>query len=365
MALAGTRTLCAPSGAASVAISNAVAETTKALAEAHSSSFLAHSTKSNIYLFRHISTNKVVVSDRFDLEDSVLNQVGENRPNSKVRRDHWIPFCAVTGITNPYLRENIVKDITTYVTRKPKHAYKPNDSLLGCYTPWTPSNEMREKISLLCKSLGKVNIAKDLKAAQETRTLYLTIISQNPDLLHLAPTFENADIPATKLRANLISNLKGKKRARVQQLFDQNLQEDARVRIEKVAGLTAGLPGVQDVIQSEETLKGEGVPTEENVLSGITVKRSAGATKVTTEELRSKFESGKGVLPQLEPWTVWWETMDLANAAGKETVWPDAVVHRKMTNTGSVPNIPNLSARTRRDVGHYVIQYPRRANNAI
>lgn len=52
----------------------------------------------NVYLFRNIVTSKVVVSPWFRMHDSVLRQIGEHRPQLKVRRDHWVCYAVLSGL---------------------------------------------------------------------------------------------------------------------------------------------------------------------------------------------------------------------------------------------------------------------------
>ncbi|EGF80745.1 hypothetical protein BATDEDRAFT_88411 [Batrachochytrium dendrobatidis JAM81] len=51
----------------------------------------------NLYLLRNVLTSKVLVSPSIKLDSKILAQIGEQRPQNKIRPDHWVPFLAVTG----------------------------------------------------------------------------------------------------------------------------------------------------------------------------------------------------------------------------------------------------------------------------
>ncbi|KAI8837942.1 hypothetical protein BJ741DRAFT_602362 [Chytriomyces cf. hyalinus JEL632] len=54
----------------------------------------------NLYLFRHMITNKVLVSPKFQLETPLLKQIGGHRSSLTIRRDHFVPFAVVSGIAS-------------------------------------------------------------------------------------------------------------------------------------------------------------------------------------------------------------------------------------------------------------------------
>ncbi|KAI8808790.1 hypothetical protein BJ742DRAFT_868964 [Cladochytrium replicatum] len=45
-------------------------------------------------------THKVLVSPKFQLQSELLAQVRENRLGLQIRRDHWVPFAVLSGISN-------------------------------------------------------------------------------------------------------------------------------------------------------------------------------------------------------------------------------------------------------------------------
>ncbi|KAJ1560991.1 hypothetical protein HK405_005262 [Cladochytrium tenue] len=63
----------------------------------------------NLFLFRNIISGQVIVSPRFNIEVSHLNQIGENRSGARVRHDRWVPFAVVTGIPDPTTHDAITR----------------------------------------------------------------------------------------------------------------------------------------------------------------------------------------------------------------------------------------------------------------
>ncbi|KAJ3129077.1 hypothetical protein HK098_002669 [Nowakowskiella sp. JEL0407] len=72
----------------------------------------------NIYFFRNIVNGKVLVSPRFQLEDALLAQIGEHRPQNKIRRDHWTPFLVFTGMRREDRQMQVINDVI--IPRPPK-----------------------------------------------------------------------------------------------------------------------------------------------------------------------------------------------------------------------------------------------------
>ncbi|KAI9193318.1 uncharacterized protein BJ171DRAFT_528891 [Polychytrium aggregatum] len=109
----------------------------------------------NLYMFRNMITSKVLVSPKFQLEPTLLRQIGEHRPSAKIRADHWVPFAVLTGLrahtSAEFLADRIVADS---LFKNPLS--KPTLPLRGSeqYQPWTIPEAVRQRTIELCKLLN-------------------------------------------------------------------------------------------------------------------------------------------------------------------------------------------------------------------
>ncbi|KAJ3103422.1 hypothetical protein HDU97_010168 [Phlyctochytrium planicorne] len=79
----------------------------------------------NLYFFRNMITGKVIISKEFQLQSSLLNQIGEHRPSLKIRQDHWVPFTVLTGLPpDGALADHIQSKLTTIRTIGPLPRYR-------------------------------------------------------------------------------------------------------------------------------------------------------------------------------------------------------------------------------------------------
>ncbi|KAI8929387.1 hypothetical protein BC831DRAFT_444239 [Entophlyctis helioformis] len=106
----------------------------------------------NLFLLRHVMTGKVLVSPRLRLDSVLLNQIGEHRPQNKVRPDHWVPFLAVTGFKRPETVASLQAAIAPPhkffgpKTRWPLPEANRNDG-------WKIPDMVKERTIALCRAL--------------------------------------------------------------------------------------------------------------------------------------------------------------------------------------------------------------------
>ncbi|KAJ3325840.1 hypothetical protein HDV06_002225 [Boothiomyces sp. JEL0866] len=62
-------------------------------------------------------THKVLVSPKFNMQNSILKQIGEHRNQLKIRPDHWVPFAVVSGIKRVETVSNIIEKCTKLIPR--------------------------------------------------------------------------------------------------------------------------------------------------------------------------------------------------------------------------------------------------------
>ncbi|KAI8373107.1 uncharacterized protein BYT42DRAFT_599724 [Radiomyces spectabilis] len=55
----------------------------------------------SVYLFRHIQTQQVLVSTRQSMKNKALRQIETTLRPVRLRKDHWRPMVALTGIETP------------------------------------------------------------------------------------------------------------------------------------------------------------------------------------------------------------------------------------------------------------------------
>ncbi|KAI8893169.1 hypothetical protein BC833DRAFT_609341 [Globomyces pollinis-pini] len=121
--------------------------------------------KANVYFFRNMITNKVLVSPRFRMENSILNQTGEHRNQLKIRPDHYVPFCVITGL-NPRIVDPLIKKCTT-VFKQPiskklfKFPVQHKSSWHSQFSGWKIPDEVKVKTIALCKFLNKKSAEVD------------------------------------------------------------------------------------------------------------------------------------------------------------------------------------------------------------
>ncbi|KAI8914027.1 hypothetical protein DFJ77DRAFT_440907 [Powellomyces hirtus] len=77
-----------------------------------------------LYFFRNQITARVLVSPTFRMDSSILNQIGEHRPEVKIRGDHWVPFAVLTGIQSPEALAAIQKRVVKTVYDQPLGQYR-------------------------------------------------------------------------------------------------------------------------------------------------------------------------------------------------------------------------------------------------
>lgn len=134
----------------------------------------------SLYFFRHHITHKVLVSPRVLLEHTphnrLLNQIGENRPQAKIRPDHWVPFAVLSGIPNQALADRILKLVVpqiyddgfwlkkqTFPVYPKRLAGEKQSGGPAEYLKWRIPDMVREKTVLLCEVLNKPEITAELE----------------------------------------------------------------------------------------------------------------------------------------------------------------------------------------------------------
>ncbi|RKO97233.1 hypothetical protein CAUPRSCDRAFT_11087 [Caulochytrium protostelioides] len=111
----------------------------------------------NLYLFRHLSRNHVIVSRQFDLQNSQLRQVAEHRPGLTIRRDLWSPFAVLTGMRSEATVANIYNQIVTEHEhwRGKKHRFDDPLETVPDWV-WTPPVDVVNKSMALCDALNDI-----------------------------------------------------------------------------------------------------------------------------------------------------------------------------------------------------------------
>ncbi|KAJ1328373.1 hypothetical protein BSLG_010105 [Batrachochytrium salamandrivorans] len=107
----------------------------------------------NLYLLRNVLTAKVLVSPSIKLDSKILAQIGEQRPQNKIRPDHWVPFLVVTGFKDARTVEGLQNAIAP-----PLAYYGPKErlplSIKGSPFPgWSIPEKVTERTLSLCSEL--------------------------------------------------------------------------------------------------------------------------------------------------------------------------------------------------------------------
>ncbi|KAI8849273.1 hypothetical protein BC829DRAFT_443094 [Chytridium lagenaria] len=127
----------------------------------------------NLYFFRNMITGKVIISKQFQLESSLLNQIGEHRPSLRIRQDHWVPFTVLTGLP-PTLPSLLQEKLTTLrhigalpLSSRPylpKGVFgKPRIDPAELWVGWSVPEMVKSKTLMLCEVLGSDEVVEVLK----------------------------------------------------------------------------------------------------------------------------------------------------------------------------------------------------------
>ena len=72
-----------------------------------------------------------------------MNQIGEHRPQLKIRHDHWVPFCVLTGLPTRSLADEIISKCVT-IHKQPLGYYRlPLSTVNGAFPGWKISEEIK------------------------------------------------------------------------------------------------------------------------------------------------------------------------------------------------------------------------------
>ncbi|KAL2913819.1 DNA replication factor C complex subunit Rfc1 [Polyrhizophydium stewartii] len=106
----------------------------------------------SLYLLRNHITRRVLVSPSLRLDSRILNQIGEHRPQNKIRPDHWVPFLAVTGFKSD---ETVQKLQDAIAPPRPYFEPKLRLPLKGShvFTGWSVPEAVKESTVGLCREL--------------------------------------------------------------------------------------------------------------------------------------------------------------------------------------------------------------------
>ncbi|KAJ3005826.1 hypothetical protein HKX48_000440 [Thoreauomyces humboldtii] len=137
-------------------------------------------TMHKLYMFRNQLTNRVLVSPTFRMPNTILNQIGEHRPEVTIRGDHWVPFAVLTGIRAPSTLSSLLSRVANPVQAQPNGQYrlplpevkrdpfaparpKAEDPFAlrerevverrDPLRAWTVPTEVRDKMRALCRAL--------------------------------------------------------------------------------------------------------------------------------------------------------------------------------------------------------------------
>eukprot|EP00842_Homolaphlyctis_polyrhiza_P000372 jgi/Hompol1/1335/HPOL_002685-RA len=82
----------------------------------------------------------------------ILNQIGEQRPQNKIRPDHWVPFLAVTGFKNA----DTVAELQATIAPPTKY-FGPKLRLplpnSNHFTGWKIPEQVKDRTMALCRAL--------------------------------------------------------------------------------------------------------------------------------------------------------------------------------------------------------------------
>lgn len=121
----------------------------------------------NLYFFRNMITQKVLVSPKFRMDSQILNQIGEHRAQLKIRHDHWVPFLVVSGIrhdqgqeTNPDIKRSLVEQLISKIAKpqKLKGYYRlplKRTDHKSIFPGWKIPEEITTTTTALCTELSK------------------------------------------------------------------------------------------------------------------------------------------------------------------------------------------------------------------
>lgn len=117
-------------------------------------------------------TQKVLVSPKFRMDSAILNQIGEHRNQLKIRHDHWVPFCIVSGLTDSSLVKDIIAKCVS-INRGPLPYYRlplrPDKTTQ--FPGWVIPEQLKQKTWSLCDTLESEFFAQRFNQGNEL-TLY-------------------------------------------------------------------------------------------------------------------------------------------------------------------------------------------------
>lgn len=154
----------------------------------------------NVYLFRHATTNDVLVSHGYRLTHSHLKQIRDHRPQLKVRYDLWVPFAVVTGLPQNHaaaLPPQIAKSFR-FPRGKLTMPLRKTVPLLK----WTVPEQVKEKTTNLCRVLTKYykNVIPDPSEIIPEKEVTSNVFGEN-DIA------ENSLLPLPSLTPGTASNI--------------------------------------------------------------------------------------------------------------------------------------------------------------
>jgi hypothetical protein len=90
-----------------------------------------------------------------------LNQIGEQRPQLKIRHDHWVPYCILTGLKNRTVADDIIQKCVT-IHKQPMGYYrlplKNTENQNTQFPGWTISESIKSTTNALCNAIQEDSI---------------------------------------------------------------------------------------------------------------------------------------------------------------------------------------------------------------
>ena len=114
-------------------------------------------------------TNQVLVSPKFRMQDSILNQIGQHRNQLKVRHDHYVPFLIINGFKNQLMINSIIKNVTSLVKRPLPYVGLPKSKPMGKFEKWTVPEELKMVTVKVCNELNLLSTNANISFQNSTR----------------------------------------------------------------------------------------------------------------------------------------------------------------------------------------------------
>lgn len=116
----------------------------------------------NVYLFRNITNHSVLISPYYRLQPKLLRQIRMDRPQLKIRPDHWTPFAILTGFKDLTSSTRLTTK-TVHLDSTPGYGYsgKVRYPLPTQHeVTWKIPDDIKSATIRLCKALSSASYVK-------------------------------------------------------------------------------------------------------------------------------------------------------------------------------------------------------------